>query len=165
MESTLTVKHCKRCDQDRPLDQFYRDPTRPDGRSFYCSPCRKRSDSLGPAGERRRERQREAYLEARAILQDLKNKPCEDCGQRFPWYVMEFDHPDPTKKKFNISYWVTRRRIPELLEEISKCDLLCCTCHRIRTYAQRKAGLIKTGRPRKYFEPDDIAGSEAVAHE
>lgn len=155
MESTIQTKHCKRCKQDLALDQFYRDPTRPDGLSFYCSPCRKKSDCLGPAGERRREKQRESYKNARAILQELKNKPCTDCGRSFPWYCMDFDHPDPSKKKYNISYWCSLRKVKEMLEEIKICALVCATCHRIRTHVQRQSGLIKSGRPRKYFDPPE----------
>lgn len=153
VESPIITKLCKKCERDLPLEKFYRDPTRSDGRSFYCGECRKKSDSIGPAGERRRQQQREAYRAARKILQDIKNKPCMDCGGSFPWYCMDFDHPDPSKKKYNISYWCSSRRVKEMLEEITQCHLVCACCHRMRTYVQYKAGLIKAGRPRKYFDP------------
>lgn len=56
-----------------------------------------------------------------------------DCGNFFPHYVMDYDHVRG-EKKFNLSQashnFVTDAMI---LEEISKCDLVCSNCHRIRS--------------------------------
>ena len=62
------------------------------------------------------------------------NNPCNDCDNVFPFCVMEFDHIDPTTKKFSISDGITRVSMEKLLEEISKCDCICTNCHRLRTY-------------------------------
>ena len=35
-------------------------------------------------------------------------------------------------------------------KEIEKCDIVCKSCHSIRTSAQLKEGKLKVGRPRKY---------------
>ena len=36
-------------------------------------------------------------------LRELRNRPCADCGERFPPYVMDFDHRDPSEKLFAIT--------------------------------------------------------------
>jgi hypothetical protein len=72
-----------------------------------------------------------------ALVRELKTKPCTDCGQAYPWYVMDFDHRDGTVKEFDISKGVRRGlAIARVLAEVEKCDLVCANCHRART-AQR----------------------------
>jgi hypothetical protein len=68
-------------------------------------------------------------------IQILKSAPCQDCSRSFPFYVMDFDHRDPSLKVAGISTMVkTYVPWPKVLEEIAKCDLLCACCHRLRTY-------------------------------
>lgn len=67
----------------------------------------------------------------RKLIIDLKNKPCLDCGKSYPSCCMDFDHRDPSQKKFNVgcmNYGSTRK----LLAEAAKCDVVCANCHRIR---------------------------------
>jgi hypothetical protein len=54
-----------------------------------------------------------------------------DCGGKFPWYVMDFDHV-LGKKKFEMSKGQGHMRgIKKMMEEIAKYDLVCANCHRI----------------------------------
>lgn len=57
-----------------------------------------------------------------------------DCGDIFPYFIMDFDHREGTRKKFNISMVSQFSTKKELLKEIKKCDLVCSNCHRIRTW-------------------------------
>lgn len=75
-----------------------------------------------------------AYLKARETINNLKNVPCADCGNRFPPCAMDFDHRDPSQKRFNVS---ERMRAAAALQEAAKCDVVCANCHRIRTYILR----------------------------
>lgn len=72
----------------------------------------------------------------RELITQAKDGPCVDCGRRFPACAMDFDHVRG-KKSFNISeaafHWSPSRTEP-LLAEISKCDLVCACCHRVRTW-------------------------------
>jgi hypothetical protein len=62
-----------------------------------------------------------------------KNVPCLDCGERFPYYVMDFDHQ--RDKSFTIAKAVaTNGRLEHILAEIEKCEVVCSNCHRIRTH-------------------------------
>jgi len=57
-----------------------------------------------------------------------------DCGGDFPSCVMDFDHRDPTAKKYNVSQMLYRFSWKKIQDEIEKCDLVCANCHRIRTW-------------------------------
>jgi hypothetical protein len=73
----------------------------------------------------------------RDYVNELKKKPCMDCGRVYPPYVMEFDHVRGTKDR-SISRAVRDLLSWQRLEaEIAKCDLVCANCHRIRTFARR----------------------------
>jgi 5-methylcytosine-specific restriction endonuclease McrA len=58
--------------------------------------------------------------------------PCADCGQNYPYYVMDFDHIN--NKTTNINALVERCSIEKLEEEMANCELVCSNCHRVRTY-------------------------------
>jgi hypothetical protein len=88
------------------------------------------------------------YQQHKEWLAQVKDKPCADCGGRFPTVCMEFDHRDPAEKSFGISESALRARA-SLEAEIAKCDVVCSNCHRIRTAVQVAAKTVKPGRPRK----------------
>lgn len=72
--------------------------------------------------------------ERRTLLNTYKSVPCADCGCTYPPYVMDFDHL--SDKKFLISKCY-KTNIHRLMEEISKCEVVCSNCHRIRTYNRK----------------------------
>lgn len=85
----------------------------------------------------RRQRQRlRAYHRRRSrhqTIDEIKSRPCADCGGVFPPYVMDFDHVRG-EKLFNIALKVDGSGLPRLLAEIAKCDVVCSNCHRVRTW-------------------------------
>ena len=83
--------------------------------------------------------EKRAYWKANIeLLAKLRDVPCMDCGQRFPFYVMQFDHRDSTQKRYTISQMVSRAGTKTILAEVAKCDIVCANCHRERTYRSRK---------------------------
>ena len=84
---------------------------------------------------------RSAYMSLRAakhraIISEMKTAPCMDCGQTYPPYVMDFDHLLSSEKKLMVSKMVGWS-LDTLLAEVSKCDLVCSNCHRIRTFTRK----------------------------
>lgn len=75
----------------------------------------------------------------RAIIDQLKAKPCTDCGMSYLPCVMEFDHIRGSKL-FNIGK-TTSRRLTDILAEIDKCELVCANCHKIREHKRRLENL------------------------
>lgn len=64
---------------------------------------------------------------------------CYDCGgMTFPPEVLEWDHLPGKEKCFTISKYFTSKPQEEVLAEISKCQLVCANCHRLRTINRKK---------------------------
>ena len=69
-----------------------------------------------------------------------KSVPCADCNIAYPPYVMDFDHRPGSSKSFTIgANTFGGVSMARLEAEMSKCDVVCANCHRIRTYERRKA--------------------------
>lgn len=127
------MKECRACGVAKPLDEFYRHATGRDGHRNECKPCRRaksqryRRDNYAKVRadtERRR-------AEIRAFMVEAKSKPCADCGQSYPHYVMDFHHE--RDKEFLVSRFAsTGYPLARIQAEIEKCALLCANCHRLR---------------------------------
>ncbi|OLC53628.1 MAG: hypothetical protein AUH85_13845 [Chloroflexi bacterium 13_1_40CM_4_68_4] len=83
--------------------------------------------------------------EQSALIRAFRSTPCFDCHQHFPWFVMEFDHRDPARKRNNVPFLAGRIGLVRLLEEIEKCDIVCANCHRVRSYSRRDAARTHAG--------------------
>jgi len=70
----------------------------------------------------------------RLALQVAKDRPCMDCGIKYPYYVMDLDHRPGTIKLYNPSRLPNLGSMKKLEEEIAKCDVVCSNCHRQRTF-------------------------------
>lgn len=75
-------------------------------------------------------------LEIRDIVKSAKDIPCKDCGIKYPYYVMDFDHIRGIKK-YALSVAASKHRaLSNVQDEISKCDVVCANCHRERTFSR-----------------------------
>lgn len=86
---------------------------------------------------------KEKYLERNAryraeihqFIRSIKETtPCSDCGNYFPYYVMDFDHTGRADKIKDINYLSSTGRIGALRKELVKCEVVCANCHRKRTH-------------------------------
>lgn len=75
----------------------------------------------------------EVREQARIVMREAKERPCEDCGVEYPSYVMDFHHRDPDQKSGYVGR-MARSGLKKLAIEIAKCDVLCANCHRERTW-------------------------------
>lgn len=76
-------------------------------------------------------------LEDYVKLQKL-DKTCLDCGNRYPPYVMDYDHCRGEPKIATVRVLVNHCYSKETIDaEIAKCDLVCANCHRERTFGVR----------------------------
>lgn len=112
------VRQCNVCKQHKPVTEFNRNGK---WHKAYCKDCGKKE-----------------LQDRRDWINTFKNKPCHDCGKQYPTVLMDFDHvPERGVKLNKIGNLTSRERI---IEEIAKCDIVCPTCHRIRTAT--RAGLL-----------------------
>jgi len=133
----METKDCPLCGP-KPLSEFGR---RPNGKSnSYCAPCQRDYSkshykiNKSEHNVRRYRNKKVARASLRLHINQLKSVPCFDCQRIFPPWAMEFDHRDPSLKKFSIADATDGTSSERLKEEIEKCDIVCVVCHRFRTY-------------------------------
>jgi len=84
--------------------------------------------------QRKREKQEKANVRQKAVRDFIAkyktDRGCVDCGYNGHHSALEFDHIG-TDKELNVSY---SKSIGQALREISKCEIVCSNCHRIRTF-------------------------------
>lgn len=81
----------------------------------------------------------ERVLRARLfILEYISDKVCVDCGES-DFRTFEFDHRPDEKKVANISELIQGGRLNKIKEEITKCDVVCANCHRIRSFERENS--------------------------
>ena len=86
---------------------------------------------------RRRSAQR-TRDEKQAKIKEIKEaSPCLDCERFYPAICMDFDHVRGEKTATIAKLMVSRYSWDRIAEEITKCEVVCSNCHRIRTEQRR----------------------------
>lgn len=114
------MKRCSKCGETKPLSEFVKNRGKKDGIHSWCKKCH----NFGT---------KKTKNTLRDYARKLKERPCMDCGQEYPWYVMEFDHTRGIKV-MEVTGAHHFGSLTLLQEEIDKCDIVCANCHRVRTY-------------------------------
>jgi hypothetical protein len=71
------------------------------------------------------------------VLAYLQDHPCVRCGFSDP-RALDFHHRNPLDKTASIGLMVNQNaNMGRILEEITKCDILCANCHRIHHAEER----------------------------
>lgn len=82
------------------------------------------------------EKYRSLNMRLRSLI--LSAQPCTDCGEPpDPETPFEFDHREGvgSRSQMRISDLVTKGTShTRMLNEMKKCDVVCPTCHKERTY-------------------------------
>jgi hypothetical protein len=107
----------------RSTEEFYRDPRNSTGlMSGPCVVCR-------------RAQMRKRYEPKRLFVDSLKSAGCMDCGWNVDPVGLDFDHRPDETKTVNISQMVVQTKYTEddIRAEAAKCDLVCASCHRLRS--------------------------------
>ncbi len=130
----VIFRRCSMCGLWKRQSGFHNSRT---SQFSYCRDCRRSYDrryyhERGKAA--RRERQRARVRAARMWMDSLKEgRPCADCGEVFPVWVMHWDHLPGYDKVGCIGTLVGSHARTLVLEELKKCELVCANCHVLRT--------------------------------
>jgi len=138
---STSKKICIVCKVEKPIEQFYINRSRPNGRQNKCKICQhlwqkdwlRRNPDKRLAKRSYNQRRREEIYD---YVNNLKTKPCTDCGNEYNPWQMQFDHIDT--KIGNISDMVVNNTLRAIKEELEKCELVCANCHANRTYYRLK---------------------------
>lgn len=99
-------------------------------------------------GANQKEKTKERTIRRRTIqkrkLWDIKEKSgCVDCGEKYPHYMLDFDHVPGFEKIGNVADIVSNYSWEKGMKELEKCQVVCANCHRIRTYIRNQNGYKK----------------------
>jgi hypothetical protein len=135
MDNTLYVDHvsqktCSQCNITLPITSFgkrgYNKKTPTIKRAAACYKCAYRK-YVQPSVRKKTD-----------LIQMYKLKRgCTDCGYNSHPEALEFDHTDDNKK-FTIGSQIANYSVESLMEEVSKCEVVCANCHAVRTANRRK---------------------------
>ena len=130
----MKTRVCTKCSVRKSISEYTRHLR---GLRRSCDECQRayKREYNRTSGEKRR-RINTHQRNRRFVYTILQNSKCMDCGDA-RWQVLEFDHRIRSKKSFGIGTAVrSTRSIASLQKEISKCDIVCASCHRLRTAKQ-----------------------------
>lgn len=134
------MKKCTRCKNDFNIEDFKIINKRTGKRSSMCNECKKEYDR--EYHKNRSEESKKRKVRSQLIAQSLNRKRhisllmdsggCVDCGEK-RIETLDYDHIKG-KKKYNISNMINHGfSWSSILKEISKCEIRCSNCHRVRT--------------------------------
>ena len=134
----MKTKTCIKCKEKKSIKEFGRNKSSKDGLNYYCKQCANkyskeyRIKNLNKLRRRARIYSRRNNREIREWLDTVKlGIGCQVCGYNKCVKALEFHHKNPREKDICISKLITLRYSKEkILEEISKCILLCSNHHR-----------------------------------
>lgn len=132
------LKTCSKCKQQLGRDLFNLRRSAKDGLQNWCKQCHrncqnnyyKRDDHYKTRVKLAADKNR---LAKRQQLSEILKSGCVNCGESDP-IVLEFDHIDPATKFMEVGNMMQSGYAwNKVLEEISKCQILCANCHRRKT--------------------------------
>lgn len=137
LNSEMQTKICGTCKQEKTVSEFNKNRAKRDGLQSSCKSCKKghQASWYQNNSERHIENVAKRKEEVRAWIREQKSVPCMDCGVRYPYYVMDFDHVEG-EKEFGVSAAANSYGANQIREEIAKCEVVCSNCHRIRTHTR-----------------------------
>ena len=101
---------------------------------------------------------RAVRLQLKLAMMELLGGVCVDCGNKYHFSAMDFDHIVPHLKKSTISDLLGTASPREaedykiLVEEVKKCELRCANCHRVKTWKNKEGPGKFTWAPKKKKE-------------
>lgn len=134
------MRICIVCNLEKSLDLFSKNKSRSDGLCNICKECNKayqkqhyinNKSTYQLRAKDRRKSIKDWMKEYRSTLK------CEKCGQNHP-ATLDFHHENSDEKEKDVSVMVQESYSKErILEEISKCSVLCSNCHRIHHWNEK----------------------------
>jgi hypothetical protein len=143
------TKYCPVCKETKPIDQFAKHKSRPDGLQSMCKACQHNHAKVYFQNNKAKfnELNRQNRVKKRLAIEEYKkDKVCVDCDNNNP-VVLTFDHvrgkkvaaiPDMANRSFTLA---------AIYKEIAKCEMRCFNCHMIKD--RLKCNITAIGRAAK----------------
>lgn len=135
------MKKCTKCLNSKPETEFAIKYAQKNHYHGICKSCHSQYTKKWYQANKEKHKARVAKVnkrkmqQSKELIRSAKNVPCKDCGKSYPPYVMDFDHLDQKSKIFCVSTAGRGRiKMQNIINEISKCEVVCANCHRERTF-------------------------------
>ena len=133
-------KQCSKCATWKPEEAFNFKFKKKGIRQTYCRECHNAylkghyNDTKDYYKKKARVHTKRYQNKARKLIYEFKlGNPCAICGESDP-RVLEINHVEPSTKNHNLAEMVKSGHSEKsILDEISKCEVLCANCHRRKT--------------------------------
>lgn len=130
------TKTCSKCNLEKKESDFFLKRNKP---MSHCIECQRRyiRDHYNKNKQYYIEKAHRygAKLKLRNknfVCEYLMNHPCVDCGES-DIVVLEFDHINDDKLHNISTLIMAESSLDKIKAEITKCEVVCCNCHRKRT--------------------------------
>lgn len=139
------MKKCSKCTKEKSFSEFNKNKSKADGYQSICRECGQKNskqyylDNKSTMVKQIYAKNQSRKLKNKQIVFDyLLTKECVDCGNNNP-LVLEFDHINPSDKFKEVGMLVHEGySIKTIFNEITKCEIRCANCHRIKTATDQK---------------------------
>ena len=134
----MVMRYCGGCKQEKDESEFWINQNK-------CKECRRAYDKkrYQTVYKTRRKESVEDWGNRQVqMVRELKTKtPCADCGGKFHFAAMHFDHLPGYQKEMVIANNIRSVSVARLEAEIAKCEIVCANCHAVRTYQRADKAL------------------------
>lgn len=139
------MKKCILCKQVKIVSSFSKDISKKDRLQSSCKKCKQKSSNKYYLKNKKKVREKANFYrnETREMIRKIKEStPCTDCGKKYRYFAMHFDHI--RDKNFNVAWGFTSRSRKKVFDEIKKCEVVCAVCHTYRTHNRnlKRRGLV-----------------------
>ena len=136
----METKVCGACSKELNITQFHKQSSNKTGYQHYCKECVIKKIKIRYAEKKDHVVKRN--MANNELIKDRNFEfvkrylrrfgECIDCGHK-DIRVLEFDHVRGKKKRGVKIMCGHTASIQAIKEEIRKCEIRCCNCHRIKT--------------------------------
>lgn len=127
------MKRCYKCETEKDLCEFSSNKNKQDGLNSECKECQKKyfSEYYSKNKNLHIKRVQKVINNKKNYIAEQKiNSGCARCGYNKHPAALHFHHKNPNDKNFGIANYFGKN-IDSIIEEISKCEVLCANCHAI----------------------------------
>jgi hypothetical protein len=83
-------------------------------------------------------------IHLKAFRQYKEDAGCADCKNKYPHYMLEFDHLPGSKKVDNVYRVLKKYGVESAWQEVAKCEVVCANCHKRRTHEREQIDMIES---------------------
>ena len=136
----METKICGTCKSELSIDNFAsRKLKTKTVLQWQCKDCQKKYRR-----EHYEQNKQKYILKARVYNKSISNwfdeykktLKCSKCEEK-RWWVLDFHHINPQEKEFSVAALKGKASKSKLLNEVSKCIVLCSNCHRDLHYQEK----------------------------